>query len=105
MYPTLPAVPVMSSPSSSTLPWSGVSRPDTTLNSVDLPQPEGPTNETNSPGWIASVVGARATLPSNALVAPSMRNLGVPTVIASGSLKGAREGAERQSQPLRPESR
>ena len=39
-----------------TLPDDGSSSPAATFNSVDLPQPVGPTTETNSPGATTSVV-------------------------------------------------
>ncbi|XQU70275.1 hypothetical protein OJJOAM_003006 [Cupriavidus sp. H18C1] len=47
-------MPVSGSPNTRTSPDDGASRPAPTLSKVDLPQPVGPTTETNSPGAIAS---------------------------------------------------
>ena len=47
-------------PNTRTLPEDGINTPAPTLTSVDLPQPVGPTTDTNSPGAIASVVSATA---------------------------------------------
>ena len=41
-------------PSSSASPRVGLMKPATMLSSVDLPQPEGPMSETNSPGCTLS---------------------------------------------------
>jgi len=53
-------MPVSSSPKTLILPEDGCSSPAPTLSKVDLPQPVGPTTETNSPGAMASVVSATA---------------------------------------------
>ena len=53
-------MPASGSPKMRTLPADGASRPAATLSSVDLPQPVGPTTETNSPGATASVVSLTA---------------------------------------------
>ena len=58
--PTLCCGPVTSSPSSWTVPRDGSSRPDTIFMSVDLPQPEGPTIEMNSPVRTDSVMSSTA---------------------------------------------
>ena len=57
--------PFTSSPSTVTVPAVGFRKPATAFNSVDFPQPDGPTIETNSPGltWICVSVTA-ATEPS-----------------------------------------
>ena len=47
-------------PKTRTVPDDGSSKPAPTFNSVDLPQPVGPTTETNSPSPIRSVVSATA---------------------------------------------
>ena len=41
-------------PSTVTVPLVGGFRPVASFMNVDLPQPEGPTIATNSPGWIDS---------------------------------------------------
>src|SRR5215213_9337473 len=50
--------------------------------SVDLPQPEGPINETNSPGWIARSMPSRATVRppevSKTLSTPATLTTGLP---------------------------
>ena len=46
-------------PNTDTLPCEGASRPAAMLSSVDLPQPVGPTTDTNSPA--ATVSEALAT--------------------------------------------
>ena len=43
--------PFTASPSTVTVPVVGFRKPATAFNSVDFPQPEGPTIETNSPGF------------------------------------------------------
>jgi hypothetical protein len=53
-------MPLSGSPNTLTLPEEGCSRPAPTLSSVDLPQPVGPTTETNSPGAIDRSVLATA---------------------------------------------
>ena len=49
MYDTRPGLPVMSSPLSSTVPSSGLVRPESAWRMVVLPQPERPTRQTVSP--------------------------------------------------------
>ena len=46
--------PLTGSPSTVTVPVVGFRNPATAFSSVDFPQPDGPTIETNSPGltWI-----------------------------------------------------
>ena len=53
-------VPVASSPSISTRPSVGCSRPAMMLNSVLLPQPDGPTRLTKRPLSIDRLIGATA---------------------------------------------
>ncbi len=43
-------------------------RPEAMRSSVDLPQPEGPTTVTNSPGWTSKVVSSRAWVPSGNVI-------------------------------------
>ena len=54
--PTLPCGFVTFSPSTRTSPDVGGSRPEISLSSVDLPQPDGPTTTKNSPSlmWKSS---------------------------------------------------
>src|SRR6188768_586965 len=47
-------MPTSGSPKTRSVPDEGLRRPAATLRSVDLPQPVGPTTETNSPSAIES---------------------------------------------------
>ena len=78
-----------------TVPASGASSPEAIRSSVDLPQPDGPTTVTNSPGATSNDVGARARVPSgNVLATPSNTSVGAGRPawpggsIASGSGSG-----------------
>ena len=53
-------MPVSGSPNTLTVPDDGCSKPAPTFSSVDLPQPVGPTTETNSPGAMRRVVSFTA---------------------------------------------
>src|SRR6185312_9778292 len=53
-------MPASGSPRTRTVPDEGRSSPAAMLSSVDLPQPVGPTTETNSPSPIASVTSRTA---------------------------------------------
>src|SRR5438132_13576792 len=57
-------MPASGCPSTRTSPDDGGSKPAATLSSVDLPQPVGPTTETNSPAPTAIVVSLTAVYPS-----------------------------------------
>jgi hypothetical protein len=48
-------------PNTSARPDDGLINPAATLSKVDLPQPVGPTMETNSPSETESVAGATAS--------------------------------------------
>ena len=52
--------PVISSPSTTTMPLSGRSSPAAHCSSVDLPEPEGPITAVNVPRGRASVTPSRA---------------------------------------------
>ena len=60
-------MPETSLPSTSTSPVSAVSNPATIRSAVVLPQPDGPSSATSSPGAISS------DIPSSALDAPKVR--------------------------------
>src|ERR1700722_20373590 len=77
-----------SSPSSSTRPSSGISRPASRRNSVVLPQPEGPSSAKNSPCKISSVSPATALTPEKRLPTASNRTSGG----GAGSLRDADAG-------------
>ncbi|MNI81321.1 hypothetical protein D3C73_1379240 [compost metagenome] len=47
-------------PKTFTCPLDGASKPAPTLSKVDLPQPVGPTTDTNSPGAMARLVSLTA---------------------------------------------
>ncbi len=57
---TLPATGL---PSKVTVPSVGTDRPDSTSSSVDLPQPDGPTTEKNSPCRKVRSTGPSACTP------------------------------------------
>src|SRR5215831_12519117 len=66
-------MPEIGSPRTRTVPDVGLSSPAATLSSVDLPQPVGPTTETNSPSPMESVTSFTAVyapppLPANVQV-------------------------------------
>ncbi len=50
-------------------PLVGSSRPEAMRSSVDLPQPDGPTTVTNSPGRTANVTSSMARVPSGNVIA------------------------------------
>ena len=60
-------VPSTSRSSTSTAPESGRSNPAAMRSAVVLPQPDGPSRLTNSPGSIARPNDSRAVLPANVL--------------------------------------
>src|SRR5580658_6817882 len=45
------------------MPDDGATRPAISLSSVDFPQPDGPSRQTNSPGKIVRSMPASATVP------------------------------------------
>src|SRR5882757_6517770 len=63
--PTLLKGPATSRSATTTPPLVARLRPDTSLSSVDLPQPDGPTTATNSP------LPMRSDAPSSASVPPA----------------------------------
>ena len=58
--PTILSGPVTSWPSTMTVPLVGGFRPVASFMNVDLPQPDGPTMATNSPGPIVRVMSSTA---------------------------------------------
>src|SRR6185436_9776288 len=64
---------VMSVPSTSTEPASGVSKPATTLSSVVLPEPLGPRMVSSSPEAMSSDTPSSAATSPNFLTSPSTR--------------------------------
>src|SRR3954467_416785 len=58
----------MSAPSTSTLPAEGATRPAIIRSSVVLPQPDGPSRETNSPEATARSTSATASCVPNRLL-------------------------------------
>src|SRR5438876_7398674 len=71
----------MGVPSASTLPLLASSSPEMMLSNVDLPQPLGPSRQTNSPISISRSTGRSASTLRprliNVLLTPSIRN-GIP---------------------------
>src|SRR4051794_34106893 len=86
-------------PLTSTVPSVGGVRSPITRSSVDFPQPDGPTKETNSPGWISrSMPWSAVTFPfGNVFVSPLM----LTAVMRSSPARGAR----RSSPQGRPRGR
>src|SRR5436190_8863434 len=77
-------MPERGSPKTRTVPEDGRRRPATTLRSVDLPQPVGPTTETNSPSPIWSVTSFTAVYepePARAANVLVMRSKSIATPI------------------------
>src|SRR5262245_20784794 len=60
--------PVIFAPSTLTSPAVGLSRPAMILSSVDLPQPEAPIRQTNSPFSICRLASRRAVTFSSPMV-------------------------------------
>src|SRR5262245_46284664 len=91
----------MSSPSSRTLPRSAASSPATMRNNVVLPQPDGPSRETNSPAAILRSTPPSTVMAPNAFSAPVTsrneseattrwlhRHVAVPTLYPVGAVVG-----------------
>ena len=83
----------MSLPSTMTEPVSAVSKPATMRSAVVLPQPEGPSKATSSPGAILMDSPSRARMTPNArvrsrsstLVPPPARTGPVPAAVVAAS--------------------
>ena len=84
----------MSLPSIRTEPVSAVSKPATMRSAVVLPQPDGPSSATSSPGAISMDSPSRARVAPNArvrscsstLVPPLARTCPVPVAVMAASL-------------------
>src|SRR5205807_3605237 len=64
-------------PKASTVPSSGAMKPAMTLSSVDLPQPDGPSRQTNSPGATSRSMFSKARMACvNCLRTPRMCTAG-----------------------------
>src|SRR5262249_40263116 len=63
-------------PATCVLPSAGVRSPAMTFSIVDLPQPEGPTMETNSPSFTVRLTRSRARVAPNAMLSPETETLG-----------------------------
>jgi hypothetical protein len=85
MYPNRPSSLSIGFPSTRTAPVEGSIKPARMLKSVDLPQPEGPTIETNSPALASMSIPSSAWTswlpapprPLKTLEMPSVWSLGV----------------------------
>src|ERR1700730_9901052 len=62
--------PLPSMPATWVLPSAGARSPAMTLSMVDLPQPEGPTMETNSPSATVRLTRSSARVAPNAMLSP-----------------------------------
>src|SRR3954464_2688330 len=78
-------MPASASPRMRTVPDVGLSNPAATFSSVDLPQPVGPTTETNSPSAIESVTSLTAVYepfpPANVQVMRSSSTAAVTSLV------------------------
>src|SRR5690606_21912282 len=72
--------PVTSSPATSTRPASGRRKPAIIRSVVVLPQPDGPSRATSSPGAMSSRRSSTMVRPPSTLVSPSSRSPGVVVV-------------------------
>src|SRR5471030_1071311 len=74
------AGPAIGRPHISALPRVAVSKPATMRSSVDLPQPDAPIRQTNSPlltrRWASRSASMRSPLNSNCLVSPLSSRIG-----------------------------
>src|SRR5215217_622928 len=61
MIPRARSGPSTGTPSARISPLNSRSRPATARNRVDLPQPDGPTSDTSSPGAIVRLTSSSAT--------------------------------------------
>src|SRR5690348_1451963 len=94
--------PRCGAPSTVTVPASGVSKPATMFNSVDLPQPDGPTMATNSPSATSrptpSITGSTPVADANALRTPRTAILlaGIAPAHRGKPLEQARRAVEAE---------
>src|SRR3981189_1335832 len=77
---------VTSTASMRTMPAVGSSRPAMICSTVDLPQPDGPTSETNSPSLTSKLTSRRADPASLAPEPPSARRR-LPAVVLGDALQ------------------
>ena len=89
-------LPETSLPSMSTSPVSAVSNPATIRSAVVLPQPDGPSSATSSPGAISS------DIPSSALAAPKARVSSRSDTLVPSRAPAAWPPAARPAEPTVP---
>src|SRR5262249_6951029 len=83
-----------SAPDHDTVPRVGSIRPATRRNAVDLPQPEGPSSDTNSPARRSRSKRSSATTPlANVLLTPCSVTATSPPVCASAAIDDFPSGA------------
>src|SRR4029078_3209772 len=70
MMPIFSCGATISTPSSTTRPWLGVSSPEIARSNVDLPQPEPPTTATTSPGATSILTPSSARTPFGYVLTP-----------------------------------
>src|SRR6266496_1709240 len=68
--------PFVSIPATLVPPSAGARSPAMTLSMVDLPQPEGPTSETNSPSPTVRLTRSSARVEPNAMLRPETETFG-----------------------------
>src|SRR5579859_7188205 len=103
-------MPAMSRPRKRTSPAVGRNRPVTTLTSVVLPAPFGPTIETNSPSWTPKEMSSSALNTPNALETLTVSNKGTDLAATAGSgcisslpVAAGKQKGDRAGQSLRHE--
>src|SRR5207247_9360842 len=78
--------PLTTRPSKRMSPLSGVSKPAIMRSVVVLPQPEPPTSETSSPGWMSRESPSTATAPPKRFVRRSRLIRTLPRVLLEPAL-------------------
>src|ERR1700736_2899960 len=102
-------MPAISRPKKRTSPAVGRIRPVTTLTSVVLPAPFGPTIETNSPSLTRKEISVRALNAPKALETLTVSNSGTlsataaPVVCHTLSVTATKQKLDRAGEPLRHE--
>src|SRR6266851_4319460 len=92
--------PVMSWPSMTTRPASGLSKPASRRSSVVLPQPELPSRANNSPRSMTRSTPSTAATAPKRLVRPSMRTIDVSFIVTGAALLHARQKTHWLRRPI-----
>src|ERR1700730_1380028 len=92
--------PVMSWPSMTTRPPSGISKPASRRSSVVLPQPELPSRANSSPRSTTRSTASTAVTEPKRLVRPSMRTIDVSFIVTGAALLHARQKTRWLGRPV-----